>query len=161
MKTKKVAFLGLSVALAMVLSFLESQVPPLMAIPGIKAGLPNLVIVFILYKVGFFEACCVSLVRVLLISLLFGNLQSFLFAICGAVLSLCGMILLKKFFSCITVSIVGGVLHNIGQILAAVFITSTPGVVTYLPILIISGVAAGAIIGIVSGILVKRVPLKF
>lgn len=160
MKTKKVAFLGLSIALAMVLSFLESQVPPLL-IPGVKVGLPNLVVVYILYKVGAKEAAIVSLIRVLLISLLFGNLQSFAFAASGAALSLLGMILLKRFFASVTVSIIGGVLHNVGQIAAAILITSTPGVITYLPILLISGTLAGAVIGLVAGILVKRIPLKF
>lgn len=161
MKTKKVAFLGLSVALAMVLSFVESQIPPLVAVPGVKVGLPNLVIVYLLYKLGAKEAVIVSIIRVILVSILFGNIQSAFFSICGAVLSLLGMILLKKLFATVTVSVIGGVLHNVGQIGAAVLVTATPGIVTYLPVLLISGTIAGVIIGIVSGMLVKRVPLRF
>lgn len=161
MKTKKVAFLGLSVALAMVLSFVESQIPPLVAVPGVKVGLPNLVIVYLLYKLGAKEAVIVSIIRVILVSILFGNIQSAFFSICGAVLSLLGMILLKKLFATVTVSVIGGVLHNVGQIAAAVLVTATPGIVTYLPVLLISGTIAGVIIGIVSGMLVKRVPLRF
>lgn len=161
MKTKKVAFLGLSVALAMVLSFVESQIPPLVAVPGVKVGLPNLVIVYLLYKLGAKEAVIVSIIRVILVSILFGNAQSAFFSICGAALSLLGMILLKKLFATVTVSVVGGVLHNVGQIGAAVLVTATPGIVTYLPVLLISGTLAGVIIGIVSGMLVKRVPLRF
>ena len=161
MKTKKVAFLGLSVALAMILSFVEHQIPPLVAVPGVKVGLPNLVIVYLLYKLGAKEAVIVSLVRIVLVSMLFGNAQSAFFSICGAVLSLLGMILLKKLFATTTVSVVGGVLHNIGQIGAAILITRTPGIITYLPVLLISGTIAGVIIGIISGMLVKRVPLRF
>ena len=158
MKSKKVAFLGLSIGLAMILSFVESQIPALIAIPGMKVGLPNLAIVFLLYRIGWKESVIVSIIRVLLVSMLFGNVQSMLFSIAGAVLSLTGMILLKKtnWFSCITVSIVGGILHNVGQIIAAVLWTQTAQIVFYLPFLLISGIVAGAIIGLVSGMLVKR-----
>ena len=158
MKTKKVAFIGLSIALAMILSFVESQIPALVAIPGVKVGLPNLVMVFLLYKVGWKETVMVSIIRILLISMLFGNVQTLIFSIAGAVLSLVGMILLKKtnWFSCVAVSVVGGILHNVGQILAACFWTETAQIAYYLPVLFISGTIAGTLIGIVSGLLVKR-----
>ena len=158
MKTKKVAFLGLSIALAMILSFVESQIPALVAIPGIKVGLPNLVMVFLLYKVGWKETVIVSIIRVALVSMLFGNVQTMAFSIAGAVLSLTGMILLKKLelFSCIAVSVVGGVLHNVGQIAMACLVTQTIGVATYLPVLLISGTIAGVVIGLIGGMLVKR-----
>jgi heptaprenyl diphosphate synthase len=158
MKSKKVAFLGLSIGLAMILSFVESQIPALVAVPGIKVGLPNLVIVFMLYRIGFKEAATVSIIRIILVSILFGNLQTMTFSIAGAVLSLIGMLLLKKldWFSCITVSIVGGILHNVGQIIAACIWTQTAAIAYYLPVLLISGVTAGAIIGFVSGLLVQK-----
>ena len=158
MKTKRVAFLGLSIALAMILSFVESQIPALVAIPGIKVGLPNLVIVFLLYKVGWKEAVIVSVIRTLLVSILFGNIQMLTFSVAGAALSLAAMILLKKtnWFSTITVSIVGGIFHNIGQIAAAILWTETAGIITYLPVLLISGTVAGAVIGLISGMLVER-----
>ena len=158
MKAKRVAFLGLSIALAMILSFVESQIPALVAIPGIKVGLPNIVMVFLLYRVGWKETVIVSVVRILLVSILFGNLQTMTFSIAGAVLSLVGMILLKKLkcFSCIAVSIMGGVLHNIGQIIAAVFWTGTAEIAFYLPVLLISGTVAGTLIGLLAGMMVKR-----
>ena len=158
MKTKRVAFLGLSIALAMILSFVEHQIPALVAIPGIKVGLPNLVIVFLLYRVGWKDAVIVSVVRTLLVSILFGNIQMLTFSVAGAALSLASMILLKKtnWFSTITVSIVGGICHNIGQIVAAILWTETVGIVTYLPVLLISGTVAGAVIGLISGMLVER-----
>ena len=161
MKTKKVAFLGLSIALAMILSFVESQIPPLVAVPGVKVGLPNLVIVYLLYKLGAKEAVTVSIIRVLLVSILFGNVETAFFSVCGAALSLLGMILLKRFFATPTVSVVGAVLHNVGQIIAAILWTRTPAIVMYLPVLFISGTIAGVVIGIVAGLLVKRVPLRF
>ena len=158
MKTKKVAFLSMSIALAMILSFVESQIPALVAVPGIKVGLPNIVIVFLLYRVGWKETVLVSLFRIFLVSLLFGNIQSMTFSLLGAFLSLLFMILLKKLqlFSCITVSVVGGVLHNVGQILAAILWTSTAQIAYYLPVLLISGTIAGTLIGILGGMMVKR-----
>ena len=148
----------MSIALAMILSFVESQIPALVAIPGIKVGLPNLVMVFLLYRVGWKETVTVSIIRIILVSILFGNVQSLSFSIAGALLSLLAMILLKKlnWFSCITVSVVGGICHNIGQIIAACIWTQTAEVAFYLPVLLISGIVAGAVIGIVAGIIVKR-----
>ena len=158
MKAKKTAFLGLAIALAMILSFVESQIPALVAMPGIKVGLPNLVMVFLLYRIGWKETVVVSIIRIFLTSLLFGNMQTLTFSVAGAVLSLAGMILLKKtnWFSCITVSIVGGLLHNIGQIIAACLWTQTAQIAFYLPVLLVSGTVAGTVIGIASGIIVKR-----
>ena len=158
MKPRKVAFLGLSIALAMILSFVESQIPVFTAVPGMKVGLPNLVMVFLLYRVGWKETVVVSVIRVVLVSLLFGNLQSLIFSIAGAILSLTGMILLKKtgLFSPIAVSVVGGVLHNVGQIIAACLWTGTAQIAYYLPMLFISGICAGVVIGLISGLLLKR-----
>ncbi len=158
MKPKKIAFIGLTLALAMILSFVESRIPPLVAIPGIKIGLPNLVIVFLLYRVGWKEAALVNVLRVVLVSVLFGNAQTFVFGIVGASVSLVGMILLKKtdWFSCVAVSIAGGILHNVGQIVTACFWTETAQIAFYLPVLLASGTVAGAVIGLVSGLLVKR-----
>ena len=158
MKAKRVTFLGLSIALAMILSFVESQIPALVAVPGIKVGLPNIVMVFLLYRVGWKETVTVSIIRILLVSMLFGNVQTMTFSIAGAVLSLLGMILLKKtnWFSCVAVSVSGGILHNVGQIVAAVFWTGTAEIAFYLPVLLISGTVAGVLIGILAGMIVKR-----
>lgn len=158
MKIRKIAFLGLSITLAMILSFVESQIPVFTTIPGMKVGLPNLVMVFLLYRVGWKETVIVSLIRTFLVALLFGNLQSLIFSIAGAVLSLTGMILLKKtgLFSSIAVSVTGGVLHNVGQIIAACLWTGTVQIAYYLPALLVSGVCAGIAIGLIAGFLLKR-----
>ena len=96
--------------------------------------------------------------RIFLVSLLFGNLQVLTFSIAGAFLSMLGMILLKKtnLFSSVAVSIVGGILHNVGQIIAACIWTQTAEVALYLPVLLISGLVTGGAIGLVAGMLVKR-----
>ena len=158
MKAKRVTFLGLSIALAMILSFVESQIPALVAVPGIKVGLPNIVMVFLLYRVGWKETVTVSIIRILLVSMLFGNVQTMTFSSAGAVLSVLGMILLKKtnWFSCVAVSVSGGILHNVGQIVAAVFWTGTAEIAFYLPVLLISGTVAGVLIGILAGMMVNR-----
>ena len=164
MKTKKVATLGLCIALSMVLSFIEHQIPPLVAVPGVKVGLPNLVMVFMLYKIGWKETAVVSLIRVVLVSMIFGSVVSMAYGLVGATLSLIGMTLLKKtkLFSTIAVSVVGGVLHNIGQIATACVVMGTAQIVYYLPVLLISGTIAGVVIGFISGLLVKKLDkLKF
>lgn len=158
MKAKKVAFLGLSIALALVLSFVESQIPVFTTIPGMKVGLPNLVTVFLLYRVGWKETALVSLLRAALAALLFGNLQTLVFSLAGAAVSLTGMILLKKtgLFLPLAVSVTGGVLHNVGQIAAACLWTGNVLVVSYFPALLFSGIAAGAVIGLAAGLLLSR-----
>ena len=162
MKARKVAFLGLSIALAMILSFVESQIPAFVAIPGVKIGLANIAVVFVLYKLGWKEAVLISLVRVFMVSVLFGTAVSLFYSVAGAVLSLTGMVLLRKtgLFSTVAVSVTGGVLHNVGQILMACLLLETNVIVYYLPFLILSGVIAGVVIGVVSAIMVNRVQVE-
>ena len=158
MKTKRVAFLSMCIALSMILSYFESLVPPLMAVPGVKVGLPNLVMVFMLYKIGWKETAIVSILRVILVGILFGTPLSMIYSLVGATLSLIGMILLKKtnLFAPVTVSVVGGILHNVGQIATACFVMDTAQIAYYLPVLLISGTAAGVVIGIVAALILKR-----
>lgn len=157
-KTKKVAFIGVSIALAMVLSYLESQIPLFATNTGFKVGFPNLVMMVVLYKIGWKETVMVSIIRVILMYFVFGNATALVLSLAGAVLSLTGIILLKKtnWFSCIAVSIVGGVLHNVGQVIAVCIWYQTPGLALELPLLLITGTIAGALIGFVAGLLVKR-----
>jgi len=158
MKTKKVAFLGMCIALSMILSFVESQIPPLMAVPGVKVGLPNIVMVFMLYKIGAKETAIVSILRVILVGILFGTPLSMIYSLVGAALSLIGMILLKKtnLFAPITVSVAGGILHNIGQIATACLVMETAQIAYYLPVLLISGTVAGILIGLCAAMILKR-----
>lgn len=150
-------------SVAMILSYVESLIPAFVAIPGVKVGLANTVTVFALYMLGAKYAIAISLVRVLLSGLLFGNPLSIIYSLCGALLSFLGMLLLKKVgrFSPVGVSVGGGVLHNLGQILAAALVMKTAAVFAYLPILAVSGTMAGVVIGIASGLLIMRLKKLF
>lgn len=158
-RANKVAQVGLLVVLAMVLSYLEMLVPLNIGVPGIKMGLPNLVIIFALYRLGGREAILISLLRVFLSALLFGNVLSLAYSVAGAVLSFLVMLGLKTGgkFSCAGVSVAGAVAHNLGQVLAAVFLLETGRLIWYFPVLCISGVAAGVCIGLVSAMLIRRI----
>ncbi len=157
--TKKIALCGVLTALAMIFSYIESVIPIPIPVPSIKLGVANIAVITILYVLGVKEAIVINLLRIALTALLFGNVNSFLFSISGALLSLTIMIIMKKldFFSCIGVSVCGGVMHNVGQIIAAVFIMGSEAIVLYLPVLIVSGVFTGVVIGVVSGIVAKHV----
>lgn len=159
MKIKRVAFLGLTIALAMIMSYIEALFPLNFAVPGIKMGLANIVIIFVLYRMSFKDACIVSLVRVFLVSLLFGNVMALAYSLAGAALSLLVMYLLKKTdkFSLIGVSITGAVMHNVGQIIMAVIIMGTEQIAYYLPALAASGTVSGILIGVVSSLVIKRI----
>lgn len=158
METRKIARMGLLVALSMILSYVESLIPAFVAVPGVKVGLANIVVIFALYTLGPIEALIVSLLRVILSSFLFGSVLSLLYSLSGALLSLGGMILMKKvkIFSTTAVSVTGGVLHNVGQILVACLVLETDVLLYYLPVLILSGVITGAVIGIIASLVIKR-----
>ena len=162
MKTRKITTLGLSVALALILSYVESLLPPLMAVPGVKVGLPNIVILFLLYRCGWKEAAAVSGLRLLLTAALFTGFAAFFYGLSGAVLSLAGAALLKRSgrFSPLGVSAAGGVLHNLGQIALAALVLDSGYIFAYLPVLLLSGTAAGALVGLLAGILIRRADVR-
>ena len=158
METRKIARMGLLTALALILSYVESLIPAFVAVPGVKMGLANIVVVFALYTLGPGEAAIVSIIRVLLSSLLFGSLLSLSYSAAGAVISLLSMIILMKtkIFGVTSVSVTGGVFHNLGQILVACLVLETDVLLYYLPVLIVSGTITGAVVGIASSIVIKR-----
>lgn len=156
--TKRLVTLAMLVSVAMILSYLESLVPPLVAIPGVKLGLSNVATLFALLLLGPLAAVSVSLVRVFLSALLFGNAMALIFSLSGACLSLLVMIIFSrtKFFSPVGISIIGAVAHNAGQIIAAAIVLKTSAIVYYLAPLVVSGTLAGTVIGTASGLLAKR-----
>ena len=157
--SRKIAFLGVTTALALVFAYLESLLPPLMAaVPGIKLGLPNIVIIFVLYRFGVKEAAAVSFVRIAAVSLLFGNPMTFAYSVAGGLLSLAAMALLRKldFLSLVGVSVAGGVLHNVGQILMAMLLLGTAELGYYLIILAVTGTVSGVFVGLCGSFAVKR-----
>lgn len=158
--TKKITIAALLAALALIFSYIEVLIPFNPAIPGIKLGIANLVILITLYYLGAKYALIVNLVRVLIAGLLFNGLFGAAYSLAGALASFLIMILLKKtnIFSVTGISIAGGVAHNFGQILIAAFLVSNLKIFVYFPVLIISGVVSGAIIGIVAHLILKRLP---
>lgn len=159
MSTKKIATLGLLIALAFVLSYIEFLVPLNIGIPGAKIGLANLVVVVALYTLGTRNALVLSIVRVALVGFTFGNLSMMMYSMAGAALSFIVMVLAKKLnhFSSTGVSVLGGVFHNVGQILVAIFVLETGSILYYLPFLIIVGTVSGVVIGILAAMIIKRV----
>lgn len=156
--TKKIAQIAMIVAVAFVLSYIESLLPIQLGIPGIKLGLSNIVVLLCLYEASAREAFGIALVRIVLSGLTFGSLSTMLYSLAGGLLSFAVMLLLKKSdkFSIFGVSIAGGVCHNLGQIGVAVLILRTGMLVYYLPFLMLAGCIAGICIGVLSAILVKR-----
>ena len=159
MTGKQIAEYGLLIALAMVLSYVEFMIPFSVAVPGVKLGLANIVVVFALYRLGKTEAFVISILRVLLMTFMFGNAFALFYSLSGAILSFAVMLLLlkTKHFSHIGVGIGGGVSHNIGQILCAMVLLGTKQIAYYLPVLLVSGTIAGIAIGVIAGILINRV----
>ena len=157
-KGKKTAFYGMFLALALVAGYVEQLLPVNLGVPGVKLGLANIVTMVLLYTMGVRAASGITAIRVLLSGILFGTGFSIVYSAAGAALSILVMAFLKrtKRFSCVGVSVAGGVFHNVGQILVAVLVLETGALVYYPPVLILSGLAAGIVIGIISGILIRR-----
>ena len=156
--TRKMTLLSAIIAVAMILSYIESLIPAFVAIPGVKMGLSNIATVFSLYTLGWPYAICVSIVRVLLSTLLFGNAAALIYSLFGAAFALTSMILLHrtKIFSSIGVSVVGALAHNAGQILAVCLVMNNSALAYYIFPLIISGTVAGIVIGLAAGSLTER-----
>ncbi|WP_238483685.1 Gx transporter family protein [Anaerosporobacter faecicola] len=157
-KNNKISLYGMLIAVAFLLSYIESIFPLPMLVPGMKIGLANIVALFALYRMGAKEAAILSFIRILLVAFTFANLYSLLYSIAGAGLSLLMMMLLKRTgkFSIIGVSIVGAIMHNVGQILVAIMVIDSVNLVYILPILSLTGIGTGTIIGILAGIITKR-----
>lgn len=152
------ALCGMMTALAFLFSYIETLIPISLGIPGVKLGLANLVTMVSLYLLGARTAAVIALVRVVLTGFTFGNLSMMMYSMAGAALSLLLMAISKKrdWFGMIGVSILGGAGHNIGQLLVAAAVVQTGAVFTYLPVLLVAGTAAGALIGLLGGMAVKR-----
>ena len=155
-KTRKLTTLAMLAASALVLSWLDSLIPVSGVLPGAKLGLANLSVLMGLYLLGP-GAGVLCLLKVLLSTFLFGNAFSFFYALAGSVLSYAVMLILKKYCSVVFVSVMGGMLHNLGQLLVAAAVLETVGLMAYLPVLLLCGLGAGCAIGVVGGILTKRI----
>lgn len=159
-KTKQLAQFGMLAALAMVLSYIEAMVPAFFAVPGMKLGLTNLVVLVALYRMGARSAVAVNWIRIALTAMLFGTIVSLWYSLAGGLLSGAAMIALKRTgkFHPLTVSVAGGISHNIGQILVAMLVMRTTAVAWYLLVLWASGIAAGAVVGLLGSWMLCRLP---
>ena len=154
----KVAYFGVFTALALIFSYVETLIPINFGIPGAKLGLANLVIVTVLYKARWQDAFLLSVIRIVLAGFIFGNLFAILYSLAGGLLSLAAMTMIKQrgSFSVIGVSMACGVTHNIGQLIVAMLVVETYQVGYYLPVLMISGLVTGALIGLVCKEVIRR-----
>ena len=152
--------MGMFIAIAMVFSYIESLIPLNIAVPGVKLGLANLVTIVVMVKMDTRSAWMVSLVRVLLSALLFGNMSVMIYSLAGAVLSLIVMTVCMRFriFGITGTSILGVVSHNAGQVIMAASLMKSGNILIYIPVLCISGTIAGVCIGLAGAVLVKNLP---
>jgi heptaprenyl diphosphate synthase len=159
---KKIAYMGLFGAVAILFGYIESMFPVFVTLPGVKLGIANLVTMLMIYIYSWKEAAAVSVVRIFVIGFLFGNLFSIAYSLAGGAISLLVMLLIKRIpgFSISGCSIAGGVAHNIGQLLVAMVLVDSFSLMYYLPILLISGAVTGLVVGLVAAqVLVRIRPL--
>ena len=159
-RIKRITFLALFTSVALLLSYVEMLIGPLFTgVPGIKMGLPNIAIMLVLYRIGTKEAIAVSFIRIVISSILFGNITMFWYSVAGAALSLAVMILLKRIdsFSSLGVSVAGALAHNIGQILVAMLLMQTTQIGYYMIVLSITGTVSGIFVGLLGGFVIKRI----
>lgn len=161
--TRRLTISALLVALAMIFSYIEALIPFNFGIPGIKLGLANLVVVVALYLLGAKQAFMISMVRILLVAFTFGSLAALFYSIAGGILSFAVMALCRKIkgLSVMGISVAGGVSHNIGQIVVAIFVVENMNLILYVPVLIIAGIVTGLLIGLVSGMVLPAVRKAF
>ena len=163
-RVRELAMLAISVSVALLLSYVEFLLPPVWsAVPGIKLGLANSAVLFLIYKTSPYKAAAVSLVRVSLSALLFGSVLSFIYSLAGAILSFAVMIVMKKcdLFSIAGVSVCGAVMHNAAQIAVAAALLRTREIGFYMLPLSVSGIICGVFIGLITAMLIKKVKIKF
>ncbi len=157
---ERTAAYAMLIALALVFSWLEAQIPAFFAVPGMKLGLTNIVVLIALYRFGSAQAMAVNILRIVLVSVLFGGPWAMIYSLAGGMLSAIVMIILKKtgLFRIVTVSIAGGISHNAGQIIAAMIVMNTAAIAWYLAVLWFTGMLSGALIGILGYEMIKRLP---
>ena len=160
MDAKRIAADGLFLALALVVSYIEVLIPIPVGIPGVKIGLANAVIMVLLFFSTWQRTLLISIVRILLAGFLFGNPMTIVYSLAGGIRSLFCMVILKKIkgFSGVGISVGGGVAHNIGQLSVAVLLMENARIYYYAPVLLGTGTIAGIAIGVLTGILIRKLP---
>lgn len=155
---KRLAFLSMMLALAIVLNIVESFLP--VFIPGVKLGLANIIILILLYEFSSVEAFWVDVLRIVLVGLIRGTFLSptFFMSLSGGILSYLVMLIFTKIncFSVIGVSVLGAISHSIGQIAVAIWLLGTSAVIYYLPWIALLSVLTGILSGIITRLYLKR-----
>lgn len=159
-KIKKLSYCALMAALALIFSYIETLFPIPAPIPGVKIGIANLVILIIIYRFNFKIAFAVNVFRIIVSSLLFSGVFAMIYSLAGGILSILFMYMLYKTgkFSIVGVSLIGGVMHNLGQLITASLIMETPSLMSYFSILLFAGIISGVVIGIVAYLVERRLP---
>ena len=163
MKTKKLTFMALLLAIALTIFVVEAHIPPIVPIAGVKLGLANIVTLAALVWLGRGEAFTILILRIVLGSVFAGQAVSFMYSLGGGLLCFLIMAIALKLLGEKTlwvVSVFGALSHNIGQIAIAVVLTGSVGIIAYLPVLIISGVITGAVTGLAAQLVTERIRFK-
>jgi len=158
-KTRKLVLLALLTAIALTIFMIEAQIPPLVPIPGIKLGLANIVTVFAVFAIGSFEGCAVLFCRIFLGAVFAGNFSTIFYSAAGGLLSILVTIALKRILTpkqLWVAGALGAVAHSIGQMVAAILISGTPGLIVYLPVMIVISIITGLFTGLCAQMLLNR-----
>lgn len=160
--SRKIAMCAVLTALALIFSYVEVLLPIFAAVPGIKLGLANIVILVALYTMGAGPALTINILRIMLAGFLFGNLFAIAYALSGGLLSFAVMYLLKRTnkFSMVGVSMTGGVVHNAGQLTMASLVVANAKLFIYMPPLLVSGMLTGILMGMIAWLICKRLPAQ-
>ena len=163
MKLNKILSLALLTAISLVLFIVENQIPAPVPAPGVKLGLGNIIVVCVLFLYGRREALAVLLAKLLLSALLTGNLGALAYSAAGGLLSWGGMCLLRPLLGqrqLWVASVLGAMLHNLGQLLAAMLVAQTPGLLAWLPLLLLSGMVTGLFTGLAAQAVIQKLKVK-
>lgn len=158
-KVKRLTELSVLTAVALIIFVVELQIPNPFPIPGIKLGLANIITVYAVYRYKPYEAAAITVVRLILGAVFAGNFAALIYSASGAALCLIGMLILRRFIDEKHIwisSVFGAILHNTGQMAAALIITQTPQLLAYYPFLMVSGCLAGAFTGLCAQIVISR-----
>lgn len=163
MNTRKITEFGLLLAVSLVLAYFESLLPVMIAVPGVKLGVANIVTMLVLYRWGEKQAFFFMTLRIVMAGFLFSGVTGILYSFAGGVFCIVIMSVMKKipFFSTMGVSMAGAVFHNLGQILIAVMIMENAHVLYYFPVLCLTGLISGFAVGYVSSLLIKWFEFTF
>lgn len=159
MKTKRIALLGLLTAIALTIFMIEAQIPAVVPIPGVKLGLSNIVTVFTVFTLSPWDGVAVLACRIFLGAVFAGNFSTILYSAAGGFLSILVTMGLRKVLKenqIWAAGCLGAIAHSVGQMIAAIAITRTPGLLIYLPVLVIISIFTGLFTGFCAQLLIKR-----